>query len=105
MVFKVIKIILLLILFTNCSTFISQFDDIKLKNAEQNGLIYIGMDFTEIVNIIGRKPNQFLDTWITGADNEGTYQIWGVNARGGTNFMYTYYFKFRNYKLQNWWCQ
>lgn len=78
--------------------------DVRINKAEKEGRIYLGMTFEEVVSIVGFKPGIY-DVWVSGRDSLGSYQLWGVNARGGGNLFRTYWFKFRDGKLVEYWSQ
>jgi hypothetical protein len=98
---RILVVILMGLMLGGCATC---FPDIGIQQAENQGRLYIGMDLSEVETIVGNKPECiYADRCMTEHLPDADYFVWVVNGgQGGTNFMKTYYFRFKDRKLTSW---
>ena len=78
----------------------------RITTADTQGKLYVGMDFNDVVTIVGRQPNSFSDVYKETVNGDGVYKVWIVNGRCdavGSLPSYRFYeFNFENDKLTEW---
>lgn len=97
---KLFCLLLLAVVLNGCAT---MFEDVKIYQAEQQGLLKVGMPYNEVVKLVGREPNTLSDYCRKENRSDGEYFTWIVNGGSmGTNFARTYKFEFKEWRLSSW---